>query len=63
MLAAMFSGAMQPAQQDSQGRFFIDRNGDLFAVVLSYLRGEVMQFPTCSTQKKALAGEARFYQV
>ena len=63
MLAAMFSGDMQPAQQDSQGRFFIDRNGDLFAVILSYLREEPIEFPTFGIQRQALAGEAHFYQV
>ena len=63
MLAAMFSGDMQPAQQDSQGRFFIDRSGDLFAVILSYLREEPIQLPTFGIQKQALAGEAQFYQV
>ena len=36
MLAAMFSGDMQPAQQDKQGRFFIDRNGDHFAIIMAY---------------------------
>ncbi len=36
MLAATFSGDMQPAQQDKQGRFFIDRNGDHFAIIMAY---------------------------
>lgn len=63
MLAAMCSGDMQPAQQDSQGRFFIDRNGDRFAVILSYLRQEPIEFPPVGIQRQALLAEAQFYQV
>ena len=63
MLAAMFSGDMQPALQDSQGRYFIDRNGDWFAVILSYLREEPVQFLVFGIQRQALTAEARYYQV
>ncbi len=63
MLAAMISGDMQPAQQDKQGRFFIDRNGDHFAVILAYLRHEPLQLPGFGMQRRALEAEARFYQV
>lgn len=63
MLAAMFSGEMQPGLRDSQGRFFIDRSGDWFAVILSYLREEPIQLPPFGIQRQALAGEAQYYQV
>lgn len=63
MLAAMFSGDMQPAQTDTQGRLFIDRNGDWFAVILSYLRDEPVQLPPFGIKRRALLAEARFYQV
>ena len=63
VLAAMFSGDMQPAQQDKQGRFFIDRNGDHFAIILANLRGEPLQLPDFGMQQRALEAEARFYQV
>ncbi len=63
MLAAMFSGDLQPAQQDKQGRFFIDRNGDHFAMILAYLRDEPLQLPGFGMQRRALEAEARFYQV
>lgn len=63
MLAAMFSGDMQPAQQDHQGRFFIDRNGDHFAIILAYLRNEPLQLLGFGMQRRALEAEARFYQV
>ncbi len=63
MLAAMFCGDLEPGQTDVQGRFFIDRNGDLFAVIISYLRGELLQLPAFGIQRQALAAEAHFYQV
>lgn len=56
MLAAMFSGDTQPAQQDSLGRFLIDRNSDWFALILSYLREEPLQLPTFGIQRQALTG-------
>lgn len=63
MLAAMFSGDMQPGQQDRKGRYFIDRNGDWFALILSYLREEPLQLPPFGIQRQALLAEVRFYQV
>ena len=62
MLAAMFSGDLEPAQLDRKGRYFLDRNGDWFAYILSYLRGEPLQLLPVN-QRRALAAEARFYQV
>lgn len=63
MLAAMFSGDFMPAHQDSKGRVFLDRNGDMFAVILSYLRGEPLQVPDGVVQQRALVAEAHFFQV
>ena len=63
MLAAMFSGDFMPAHQDSKGRVFLDRNGDMFAVILSYLRGEPLQIPDGVVQQRALVAEAHFFQV
>ena len=63
MLATMFSGQMKPAHKDSQGRFFIDRDGDLFAKIMSYLRGEPLELPVSDVQRQALIAEARYYQV
>lgn len=63
MLAAMFSGDMQLGQQDNQGRFFIDRDGDRFATILSYLRGEPTDLPRARIQRQALAADARYFQV
>lgn len=62
-LAAMFSGNMQPGQRDNQGRIFIDRNGDWFATILAYLRGEAVEFPFGDIQRQALTIEAQYFQV
>lgn len=59
----MFSGEMEPARQDSQGRFFIDRNGDLFATIMSSLRGEQLEVPVLGVRRQALVAKARYHQV
>ena len=59
----MFSGEMEPARQDSQGRFFIDRNGDLFATIMSNLRGEQLEVPVLGVRRQALVAKARYHQV
>lgn len=63
MLSKMFSGDLKPADQDAQGRFFIDRDGTHFGSVLAYLRGQPVQFPAGLAERSALAAEASFYQV
>ena len=63
MLARMFSGDVPPAHQDRKGRFFIDRNGELFGIIISYLREERFSMPTDKIKLKALAEEASFFQV
>lgn len=63
MLCKMFSGDLAPSHQDSQGRYFIDRDGTQFGNVLAYLRGEPLQMPSSFTERSALAAEASFYQV
>ena len=63
MLASMFAGDMTPAYVDSQGRYFIDRDGTHFATILAYLREEPIRLPLAAKEKAALASEASFYQV
>ena len=60
MLAAMFSGDLRPAHTDKEARYFIDRNGELFAVVIAFLRGEPQELPAFGIQRQALAAEAQF---
>lgn len=63
MLARMFSGDMAPGHYDSKGRYFIDRNGELFGTILCFLRAEPINIPSDLVKRKALAQEARFFQV
>lgn len=62
MLARMFSGDMVPGHYDSKGRFFIDRNGELFGIVMSFLRAEPLNIPSDPVKRQALAQEAKFFQ-
>ena len=49
--------------KDNHGRYFSDRNGDWFAVILGYLRGEPLQLPSSAGQRQALLAEARFFKI
>jgi hypothetical protein len=44
MLAAMFSEKF-PSAKDSQGRYFIDRDGECFKYILNYLRDPSTELP------------------
>jgi hypothetical protein len=62
MLAAMFSGRHQPAPRSSDGRHFIDRDGDLFRYVLRYMRdGDLDVEDLDQGLRKQLMREAAFY--
>ena len=59
MLAAMFSGRHR-VEQDSLGRYFIDRDGKLFHHVLTYLRHDKLPPPDLAVD---VLEEAEYYQV
>ena len=64
MLAKMFSGNMRPGMKDSHGRFVIDRDGDLFAVILQYLRTGGLYIPLqlrTAMDYDAMLFEANYY--
>lgn len=49
--------------RDQQGRIFIDRNGDLFAIVLDYLRTGELCVPSGYTELSSLLAEANFFKL
>ncbi len=61
MLKTMFSGDFD-AHKDERGRPFVDRDGDLFAVVLNALRNGALIVPA-ECDVRALRREFDFYQL
>ena len=62
MLGAMFSGRFA-AQKDSNGNYFIDRDGALFPYVLDFLRNGELQVLENSHEFGSLLKEAEFFQI
>lgn len=62
MLSAMFSGRHE-LEKDEDGAYSIDRDGELFRYVLSYLRNGQLFCPEEKWFRKELLAEARFYQL
>ena len=62
MLTAMFTGDL-PLSRTLEGRLLIDRDGNRFGAVLSYLRAGECDLPTAGRELAKLLEEAMFYQV
>ena len=62
MLTTMFSVAL-PLTSTADGRIFIDRDGERFGTVLSFLRtGTCLNLPVSGAELAKLLDEAEFYQ-
>jgi len=62
MLAKMFSGRIG-VEKDPEGRYFIDRDGALFGLILTYLRDGDIDIPPSIWVRKLFLREAKFYQL
>jgi uncharacterized protein YjbI with pentapeptide repeats len=62
MLAAMFSGR-HSIGTDREGRYFIDRDGDLFNVLLNFMRTDEIDLPDSPVLVADLLREARYFQL
>jgi len=51
-----------PTTQDEEGAYFIDRDGQFFAPILTYLRTNEISFPN-SMSKEDLIREVKFYAI
>jgi hypothetical protein len=59
-LGCLFSGNWH-AQEDAEGRVFIDRDGQQFRHILNFLRTGTVHVPTDAADLTALANEADFF--
>eukprot|EP01103_Thecamoeba_quadrilineata_P007306 TRINITY_DN17152_c0_g1_i1.p1 TRINITY_DN17152_c0_g1~~TRINITY_DN17152_c0_g1_i1.p1 ORF type:complete len:227 (+),score=20.81 TRINITY_DN17152_c0_g1_i1:41-721(+) len=62
MIGVMFSGNFEMIQ-NSDGSFFIDRDGTHFRYILNHLRGCELQLPNDKKRLEELRQEAHFYQL
>ena len=60
---AMLKDRSVPVCKDSEGNFFIDRDGDMFRFVLNFLRTSELNLPKDFNDFHNLAADADFYQL
>lgn len=58
----MFSGSFDNTP-DSNGEFFIDRNGEIFSYILDFLRNKTITVPAQRKRLKDIEREARFFSL
>ena len=52
-----------PLLRDTRGRFFIDRDGNLFRYILDYLRNDTLTLPENFSETRRLIDEAKYYRL
>lgn len=62
MLGSLISNGL-PSTRDTNGHFFIDRDGQVFRHVLNFLRSSQLCLPSNFKDLDLLAAEADFYQI
>ncbi|KAK2579591.1 hypothetical protein KPH14_010886 [Odynerus spinipes] len=60
-LGVLFTDGEFPLQQDSTGRYFLDRDGNLFRYILDYLRDQSIVLPEGFKERERLKQEANYY--
>ena len=64
MLGAMFGGNLPlENSKDSEGNYFIDRDGELFKYILNFLRVSKLVLPNNFQDTEAFQMEVDFYQI
>ena len=64
MLGAMFGGKLPlENSKDSEGNYFIDRDGELFKYILNFLRVSRLALPKDFQDTEALKLEIDFFQI
>lgn len=64
LLAQMFTGKTRtPVSRDSRGRYFIDRDGQLFRYILDFLRNHKVVLPENFQERSRLRQEAEYYNL
>lgn len=62
LLGELFTGKI-PLSQDSQGRYFIDRDGILFRYIIEFLRNKKVLLPETFKESDRLRNEAEYYKL
>lgn len=63
MIGAMFNGQFVPTNFDQQGNYFIDRDGDIFRIILNFLRSGRLCLPQSFKDYDLLEAEVDYYQI
>ena len=62
LIEKMFTG-QTPITKDANGRYFIDRDGEIFAHILNFLRTRSLTLQDSFNDMDSLMREAEFYQI